>query len=272
MPAAEGGADASAAEPPSADVGNAVFRASEIGIAGTRPSITNPQTRQAGRDVSPSNLPGGFNVDWWETAGCVHWDPKSIPIFDEFERCQNQAEGCQQAVPCSVGDGNVFVHERGIGNGRAFEPSNTRVISIATDAIKNFRTRFTKIVQRAGLKPWPKLFQNLRVTRQTELSDQFPSHVVCESMGNSQPVAIKHHFHTTKEHFAKAANSAAPALQKGAESTRIESQSLAPDKRKTPVFMGNPTNQGSVIIRRMDDRGLEPLTSTMSTWRSNQLS
>jgi integrase len=154
----------------------------------------------------------------------------------------------------------------------AFDPSNLKVVTIASDATKNFRTRFTRIIERAGLKPWPKLFQNLRVTRQTELSDQFPSHVVCEWMGNSQPVATKHYLHTTEEHFQRAVCSAAPALQKGAETTRNDSQSVARENRKTPEKQANPVNQGSFIIRRMDDRGLEPLTSTMSTWRSNQLS
>ncbi len=34
-------------------------------------------------------------------------------------------------------------------------------------------------VCRAGLKPWAKLFHNLRASRQTELENDFPSHVVC---------------------------------------------------------------------------------------------
>lgn len=35
----------------------------------------------------------------------------------------------------------------------------------------NPRTQLMKIIRRAGLKPWPKLFQNLRSTRETELAD-----------------------------------------------------------------------------------------------------
>ncbi len=70
----------------------------------------------------------------------------------------------------------------------------------------NLRTTFEKIVQRAGLKPWPRLFHNLRSSRQTELAEQFPSHVVCEWLGNSEEVARKHYFQTTEDHFAKATN------------------------------------------------------------------
>ncbi len=42
----------------------------------------------------------------------------------------------------------------------------------------NLRTRFTKIIRRAGLTPWPRLFQNLRASRETELADAFPVQVV----------------------------------------------------------------------------------------------
>jgi hypothetical protein len=43
----------------------------------------------------------------------------------------------------------------------------------------NLRTTFEKIIVRAGLTPWPRLFHNLRSSRHTELQEQFPTHVVC---------------------------------------------------------------------------------------------
>jgi hypothetical protein len=54
------------------------------------------------------------------------------------------------------------------------------------------------------LKPWPKLFQNLRSSRETELTQKFPLHVVCAWMGNSQLVAAKHYLQVTDKHFTKA--------------------------------------------------------------------
>lgn len=42
----------------------------------------------------------------------------------------------------------------------------------------NRRTRFEKIIKRAGATPWPRLWHNLRASRQTELEERFPSHVV----------------------------------------------------------------------------------------------
>ena len=73
----------------------------------------------------------------------------------------------------------------------------------------NLRTQLHKIIRRAGLKPWPKAFQNLRSTRQTELAERWPAHVVCAWMGNSAKVAQEHYLQVTEEHFEQAAQNAA---------------------------------------------------------------
>ena len=38
----------------------------------------------------------------------------------------------------------------------------------------NLRTQLERIIVKAGLKAWPKLFQNLRSTRETELAEWWP--------------------------------------------------------------------------------------------------
>ena len=58
-------------------------------------------------------------------------------------------------------------------------PSNSPVITRYRDTNTNLRTQFCRIIERAGLEPWPKLFQNLRSTRETELAKEYPMHVVC---------------------------------------------------------------------------------------------
>jgi hypothetical protein len=63
-----------------------------------------------------------------------------------------------------------------------------------------------RIIERAGLKAWPKLWQNLRSTRETELAESYPLHVVCAWIGNSEQVAAKHFLQVTDEHFEQAAN------------------------------------------------------------------
>jgi integrase len=53
----------------------------------------------------------------------------------------------------------------------------------------NLRTQFERILGRAGIDPWPRPFHNLRSSRQTELAELFPSHVVCAWLGNSEEIA-----------------------------------------------------------------------------------
>jgi len=84
------------------------------------------------------------------------------------------------------------------------EPGEEFVIRRYRRRNSNPRTPLMKIIRRAGLKPWPKLFQNLRSTRETELADEFPIQVVCDWIGNTEAIASKHSLRVTEDHCAKA--------------------------------------------------------------------
>ena len=99
-------------------------------------------------------------------------------------------------------------------------PGTKHFITRYRDIGSNLRTHMTRLVKRAGLEPWPRIFHNLRSSRQTELEEKFPSHVVCKWMGNSQQVARKHYLQTTEEHFER-------ALEGGAESGAHVAQNQA---------------------------------------------
>lgn len=71
---------------------------------------------------------------------------------------------------------------------------------------QNLRETFLKILKRAGVTPWPRLFQNLRATRETELMARYPSKDVASWLGNSEPVAIRHYAMATEGSFLAAAN------------------------------------------------------------------
>ena len=83
----------------------------------------------------------------------------------------------------------------------------------------NLRTQLNRIIKRAGLVPWPKPWQNLRSTRETELLDSWPQHVVCAWIGNTKAVAMEHYDQVTDEHFKKAAQNPAQydAVRRGKE-------------------------------------------------------
>ena len=49
---------------------------------------------------------------------------------------------------------------------------------------------------------------NLRASRQTELENVFPTHVVCEWLGNTESVAREHYLRVTEDHFHAAVHGA----------------------------------------------------------------
>ena len=115
------------------------------------------------------------------------------------------------------------------------------------------------------MQPWPKLFQNLRSTRETELADDFPMHVVCQWIGNSQPIAAKHYLQVTEDHFTKALQN---ALQHPAVLPRTGPQPELAAHEKTPVLQGFAAGCEVVQSGRVEDRGLEPLTFWLPARRS----
>jgi len=68
----------------------------------------------------------------------------------------------------------------------------------------NLRKGLNSIIKKAGLSPWPKLFQNLRASRETELCQNHPLHVAAAWIGNSPTVAIGHYLTVLDSDYEKA--------------------------------------------------------------------
>jgi integrase len=79
------------------------------------------------------------------------------------------------------------------------------VIARWRDTNVNLRTHLLRIIKRAGLTAWPRLFQNLRSSRETELAASYPIHIVCQWVGNSVTVASKHYLQVRDTDFTHAA-------------------------------------------------------------------
>jgi hypothetical protein len=73
----------------------------------------------------------------------------------------------------------------------------------------NLRTGLFKILDRASVAQWPKLFVNLRASRETELMRSEPAHVVHAWLGNSREVAEDHYLMVTDDDFERASKGAA---------------------------------------------------------------
>lgn len=85
------------------------------------------------------------------------------------------------------------------------EPGTEHVITRYRDTRQNLRTQLCRIIRKAGLKVWQKLWHNCRSARQTELAERYPIHVVCAWLGNSRAVAQSHYLQVTDAHLERAA-------------------------------------------------------------------
>ena len=92
---------------------------------------------------------------------------------------------------------------------------------------KNLRQQMGRIIDRSGQDRWPRIFQNLRASRETELCQRFPLHVVAAWLGNTPKVAEKHYLDVTEEDFQRAAAESPTKVQMPLKITARESKRSA---------------------------------------------
>jgi len=62
------------------------------------------------------------------------------------------------------------------------------------DENTNLRTTLEKIIRRAGVQQWPKLWQNLRASGSTDLARTLPGHVAAAICGHTEQIAKEHYW------------------------------------------------------------------------------
>jgi integrase len=145
---------------------------------------------------------------------------------------------------------------------RRDNPDAFWVITRYRDSNANLRTQLKRIIAKAGLEPWPKLFQNLRSTRETELAETFPMHVVCKWIGNTEAVARKHYLQVTDADFEKAQKPQGALLQ-ALPSDDILGSLASYAVATNPVFLGKNENPLYCETYLVGGTGLEPVTPTV---------
>ena len=65
----------------------------------------------------------------------------------------------------------------------------------------NLRTGLERIIERAGVKQWPKLWQNLRASGSTGLARELPSHVAAAICGHTEQVAMEYYWQVSESDF-----------------------------------------------------------------------
>jgi len=152
---------------------------------------------------------GRFTVHSPKTEHHPGQESREVPLFPELLPCLSEA------------------FERA-------EPGAEHVITRYRLPNQNLSTQFRRILRRAGIEPWPKLYQNLRSTRQTELTDCFPVHVVCAWLGNRAPVVMKHCLQMTDERFRQAAQKAVQKAVQPPSAATCRNPPAEPGQRKKP--------------------------------------
>jgi len=149
---------------------------------------------------------------------------------------------------------------------RAFDEAEEGALHVITryrGDNANLRTQFVRILKRAGVESWERLFQNLRASRETELANEYPIHVVTAWIGNSERVASKHYLQVTDAHFEQAKGSSG-ALQNPtcavSEMAGNALQGKKGDCRETPVFQGISKDCNLLQKSLMPPAGIEPAT------------
>jgi integrase len=136
----------------------------------------------------------------------------------------------------------------------------------------NMRTTFAKIVRRAGVEPWPRLWHSLRASCESDLAQSFPLATVTKWLGNTPSVALRHYVDPTEAAFDRAlewrpaetggAKSGALAAQNQAQQTDAENGGESQEMPQPVESLAVPHNSATPGEIRENERrecmGIEP--------------
>jgi len=148
----------------------------------------------------------------------------------------------------------------------------------------NLATELKRILWKAGIDPWPRLFQNLRASFATDLAARYPAHLAAKWLGHTPLIAAKHYWQATDADFATASVTplfaSAPgvtseATRAGEQATQKATQTGAarccqaltgqPGREDETAFVSTGQRQAAegsdVSTHLVGATGLEPVTS-----------
>ena len=154
-------------------------------------------------------------------------------------------------------------------------PEGAEYVFPDIDAGTNLRTTMLKIITRAGVAPWPKLFQNLRASGCTDFARTMPSHVAAAICGHTEQIAMEHYRMATDWDYNEALEKVGalnvhateddvekPSQNTAQQSKAEQGQNGAADEEKPQEIKVLPLVLEALLV---GDTGFEPATSTMST-------
>ena len=98
----------------------------------------------------------------------------------------------------------------------------------------NLRTTLNRIVQRAGLAPWPRAWHSLRASCETDLVQAFPLPTVARWIGNTPIIAARHYIDVTDADFERATAWLPEGLQPTQKPTQQPQATVGSVQKATP--------------------------------------
>ena len=122
---------------------------------------------------------------------------------------------------------------------RAFAEAADRAELVVPRArgARNLRRYAEQIIKKAGVQQWPKLFQNCRASRETELMQSHPAHVVLAWIGHTAAVAQAHYLTVTDGDFARATGGGEASKRAPENPAQIPAHSVPVTGRQEPLAL-----------------------------------
>ncbi|MCR9202080.1 MAG: site-specific integrase [Planctomycetaceae bacterium] len=140
--------------------------------------------------VAGMRCPSELVVARWED---IDWSRGRMTI--RCEKTSGHAGRDRRVIP-------LWAELRDVLRAEWEQSEDSTIITRYRDSSQNLRTTFKKIIERAGLKPWPKLFQNMRASRENELIDSgVRPDVAANWLGHSLKVQTKSYLNVEDHHY-----------------------------------------------------------------------
>lgn len=165
-----------------------------------------------------------------------------IPLFPEIRPYL-------EAAWCEAPEGAVYVIP---------EEYRQRAQGDGGWANANLRSTLAKILRRAGLEQWPRLWHSMRASCEPDLARRFPLAVVAKWLGNTQAVAMRHYVDVTDADFQRAVQVAQNPAQQASEMRRFGLQVVNNGNEETPEFPGVSTPCETMQCTELEAAGIEP--------------
>ena len=203
-----------------------------------------------------------FSLTW----GDVKWDQRKLLV-----RSQKTAhrEGCEMRyVP--IRDVQQYLedaHHAARPAGKQSLPADQRVITRFSRSNSNLDKPLRKIIEAAGLMPWPKLFQNMRASCETQwLKQGERADLVANWIGHSVTIQNRHYVQHTDDDID--AFNAKPSFGGGTPGGTVDTRNGAkrPKVAHEDTRLNTKKNAGEQVFscsnqrRRVAVEGLEPPT------------